>query len=207
MPILFTGLLSLLIAWLRGAPPTELAQVRLRWLPLPLLAFGIQLTTFVKLESVLAPVAPWLHLVSLMLLSAFLATNLTRYRALGLVAVGVALNAAVIGANGGYMPVRIADIERAGFPSVAARLETQGRYQKSTVLDQDTPLPFLADVIHVPLPNGPDRLISVGDIFIAAGTFLFIQEALVGHGRRRRETSEAPAGTDGRVVAVAAVAA
>ena len=184
-------MLSILIAWLRGVPPTELGSVRLRWLPLPLLAFGIQLTTFVKLESVLAPVAPWLHFASLTLLGAFLAANLTTYRALGIVAVGVALNAAVIGANGGYMPVRVADMQRAGFSGVAARLEAQGHFQKSTVLDQDSRLPFLADVIHVRLPNGPDRLISVGDLFIAAGTFLFIQEALLG--RRRTRATLTPA--------------
>lgn len=188
MPILLTAVLSLLIAWLRGAPPTELSKVRLRWLALPLLAFAIQLTTFVKLESLLAPVAPWLHFTSLTLLSAFLVANIGRYRALGIVAAGLALNVAVIGANGGYMPVRIADMERAGFYSVAARLETQGRYQKSTVLNERTHLPFLADVIHVPLPNGPDRMISVGDIFIAAGTFLFIQHALVTRRRTARVT-------------------
>jgi hypothetical protein len=183
MPILFTGLLSILVAWLRGVPPTELGRLRLRWLPLPLLALAIQLTTFVKLESVLAPVAPWLHFASLVLLGMFLAANLS-YRMLGLVAVGAALNVAVIVANGGYMPVRVADMARAGFSGPAARLEAQGRFQKSTVLNETTPLPFLADVIHLPLPNGPDRMISLGDIFIAAGTFLFIQEALVSRSPR-----------------------
>jgi hypothetical protein len=189
MPILFTAFLSLMLAWVRGAPPTDLANVRLRWLPLPILAFAIQLATFVKLEAALHAVAPWLHLVSLTLLAAFFVANL-RYRGLVVAGAGLLLNAAVIGLNGGYMPVRPADMERAGFYEVAARLRSEGHFQKSTVLDEGTYLPFLADVIPVPLPNGPDRLISVGDVFIAAGTFLFIQEALVGEKRRGRSRDE-----------------
>ncbi len=183
MPILMTAVLSLAIAWLRGAPPTGLANVRLRWLALPLVAFVIQMVTFVRLESALGAVAPWLHLLSLTLLAAFLVAN-ARYRGLLVVGVGLLLNATVIGLNGGYMPVRLADIERAGFSGVAATLREEGHFQKSTVLDERTHLPWLADVIPVPLPNGPDRLISIGDVFIAAGTFFFVQEALVGEKRR-----------------------
>jgi len=183
MPILMTAVLSLAIAWRRGAPPTGLANVRLRWLALPLVAFVIQMVTFVRLESALSAVAPWLHLLSLTLLAAFLAAN-ARYRGLLVVGVGLLLNATVIGLNGGYMPVRLADIERAGFYAVAATLREEGHFQKSTVLDERTRLPWLADVIPVPLPNGPDRLISIGDVFIAAGAFYFVQEALVGEKRR-----------------------
>lgn len=175
---------SIGLAWLRGVPPTELASIRLRWLPLPLVAFAVQLATFIHFPDQLVSVAPVLHLTSMALLLVFIALNV-RYRALALVALGVALNLAVITANGGYMPVRIADMERAGFPQVAAELGTTGRFQKSRPLDETTRLPWLADVIHLPLPGGPDRLISIGDIAIAAGAFLFIQEALVG---RRRPT-------------------
>lgn len=182
MPILFTAVLSVGLAWLRGVPPTELGTIRLRWLPLPLVAFAIQLLVFVRLERVFGAAAFPLHILSLSLLLVFLASNV-RYRSLVAVGFGLLLNLAVIAANGGYMPVRIADMERAGFYKVAEKLGREGHYQKSTVLDAETPLWFLADVLHVPLPNGPDRLISVGDIFVAAGTFLFIQEALVA--RRR----------------------
>jgi hypothetical protein len=179
MPILLTAVASLALAWVRGAPPTELATIRLRWLALPLLAFGIQLMAFVRFHQLFEAAAFPLHMFSLGLLLAFFAANV-RYRSLMLVGLGVLLNAAVIGANGGYMPVRIADVERAGFYRVAAALQREGHFQKSTVLEAGTPLWFLGDVLPVPLPNGPDRLISLGDILVAVGTFLFIQEALVG---------------------------
>ena len=184
MPILAAAVASLLLAWLRGAPPTRLAGLRLRWMPLPLIAFLTQLAVFIRLPDVLAPVAPFLHLVTLALLLLFVGLNL-RYRSLALVGIGVALNAAVIAANGGYMPVRPTDMVRIGFPHVAARLEAGERYQKSVALDETTRLPWLGDVIHLPLPGpGPDRMISAGDLFVALGTFLFIQEALVSRAPR-----------------------
>ena len=183
MPILLTAFSSLLLAWLRGAPPWELGSIRLRLLPLPLVAFLIQLAVFIKLERVFSAVAFPLHMVSLGLLVVFLIANV-RYRALWLVGTGLALNAAVIGLNGGYMPVLVSDAARIGFAESAAILAREGTYQKSTVLEAGTPLWFLGDVIHLPLPNGPDRLISAGDVLLAVGTFLFIQEALVS-GRRR----------------------
>lgn len=182
MPFLITTLLSLALAWVRGAPPTRLAQVHLRWLILPLLSFVIQSMALVRFESTFVTLAPWLHLGSLALLMAFFVANL-RYRSLAVVGVGVLLNLIVIASNGGFMPARVADVERIGFADVAAQLEANGRFQKSTVLHDGTTFPWLADVIRLPLP-GPDRLISLGDIFVALGAFLFLQEALV----RRQET-------------------
>ena len=183
MPILITAFSSLVLAWLRGAPPWELGAVRLRLLPLPLISFAIQLAVFVRLEALFATVAFPLHLLSLALLVVFLAAN-ARYRALWIVGLGLLLNASVIAANGGYMPVRVADAHRIGFAESAAILEREGTFQKSTVLEADTPLWFLGDVIHLPLPYGPDRLISAGDVVLAIGAFLFIQEALVSERRR-----------------------
>ena len=186
MPILVTAFSSLLLAWLRGVPPWELGTIRLRLLPLPLLSFLIQLAVFVRLEHLFAPIAFPLHMLSLALLVVFLLANV-RYRALWLVGLGLLLNAAVIGLNDGYMPVRVSDAQRIGFSESAAILEREGTFQKSTVLHADTPLWFLGDVIHLPLPNGPDRLISAGDVLLAIGTFLFIQEALV----TRRQDADA----------------
>ncbi|HEU5316117.1 MAG TPA: DUF5317 domain-containing protein [Chloroflexota bacterium] len=182
MPILLTALASVGIAWLRGAPPTMLAGVRLRWKLLPALAFLVQLVVFVRLPDAFSAVAPSLHLTTLALLVIFLAANV-RYRGLLVVGVGLLLNVAVIAANGGYMPVRPTDLARAGFPAVAARLAQGQTYQKSVALDDSTRFPYLADVLPLPLP-GPDRLLSLGDVFVAAGTFLFLQEALTPVRRR-----------------------
>jgi hypothetical protein len=176
MPVIVGALVSLLIAWLRGASPLALGEVRLRWLLLPLIAFGIQLFAF-GLFGGAGTAAPLWQLVSVGLLLAFVAANL-RYRALLVFALGALLNLMVVVLNGGYMPARPDDVRAIGFPQVAERLEAEGHFQKTGRLDESTRLPFLADVIRVPLP-GPDRLISAGDVLVAVGVFLFVQEALV----------------------------
>ncbi|MGH2350489.1 MAG: DUF5317 domain-containing protein [Chloroflexota bacterium] len=186
MPILLGALISLAIAWVRGASPLQLGIIRLRWLPVPLVAFAIQYVAFGRLEEAAAGYAVWLQLASMGVLLVFLLANL-RYRSLLVVAAGTALNLLVVTANGGYMPARLADLERIGFPQVAAQIEAQGHFQKTGALDEDTRLPYFGDVIHLPLP-GPDRLISLGDVFIAAGVFLFVQEALVGRRRPNRKS-------------------
>jgi hypothetical protein len=184
VPILACGLLSLVVAWVRGVSPLRLGSVQLRWLLLPVLAFATQVLAFGRFGSAAAPYATWLQLGSMGLLIAFLLANI-RYRSVLLIVAGVALNLLAVSVNGGYMPVRITDVERIGFPDVAAQLRDGGRYQKSVPLDERTRLPWLADVIHLPLP-GPDRMVSIGDVLVAAGTFLFVQEALVGAGRGSR---------------------
>jgi hypothetical protein len=187
VPLLAGAAVSLLLAWLRGASPLALSAVRLRWLPLPLLALGLQLLAFGTWRGGAGDAALVWQLLSGVLLLTFLLSNL-RYRSLGVVAAGAALNLLVAGLNGGYMPARPADARAAGLPQVAAALERDGRFQKTGRLDDSTRLPFLADVVHLPLPGpGPDRLISVGDVLVGAGAFLFFQEALLPFRRRRGE--------------------
>jgi hypothetical protein len=185
MPVIVGALVSLLIAWLRGASPLSLGEVRLRWLLLPLVAFGLQLVAFGPLGGAgagapLSPLwAPLWQLASVGLLLAFVVANL-RYRALVVFALGAVLNLLVVVLNGGYMPARPEDLRAIGFPQVAERLEAEGHFQKTGRLDESTRLPLLGDVIRLPLPGpGPDRLISVGDVLVAVGVFLFVQEALV----------------------------
>jgi hypothetical protein len=184
VPILAGAFASLLIAWLRGVTPLALGAVRLRWLPLPLLALAVQQIAFGHPSVGGGAPLLWQALSGALLL-AFLLANL-RYRTLWLVAAGAALNLLVVGLNGGHMPARPADVRAIGFPRVASGLEREGHYQKTGRLDESTRLPLLADVIRLPLPGpGPDRLLSAGDVLVGAGVFLFIQEALMPLRRRR----------------------
>ena len=125
MAILAGALCSLLLAWARGASPLRLGAVRLRGLPLPFLAYGIQVAVFQVGLGQGLPAALW-QVVSAGLLLLFLIANL-RYRALGIVALGVVLNLLVVTLNGGYMPASPDDLRAAGMPQVAAQLEAQGQ--------------------------------------------------------------------------------
>jgi hypothetical protein len=184
MAILAGALCSLLLAWARGASPMRLGAVRLRWVPLPLLAYGIQVAVFQVGIGLAVPAVLW-QVGSTGLLLLFLVANL-RYRALGIVALGVTLNLLVMTLNGGYMPASPEDLRAAGMPQVAARLETEGSFQKTGLRDEGTLLPLLGDVI---------RVLSPGDVLVALGIFLFLQEALVG---RRQGDPGAPGG--GRIL-------
>lgn len=76
---------------------------------------------------------------------------------------GGGLNAAVMLANGG-MPVSVAAAERA---AIAPRLGDDDPTARHVVLDDDTRLAFLADV--VPLRVGPERAVfSAGDVVLLA---------------------------------------
>jgi hypothetical protein len=192
MAILAGALCSLLLAWARGASPMRLGAIRLRWLPLPLLAYGIQVAIFQVGVGAAVPAVLW-QAGTMGLLLLFLVANL-RYRALVIVALGVTLNLLVMTLNEGYMPASPEDLRAAGMPQVAARLETEGSFQKTGLRGEGTLLPLLGDVIRVPLP-GPDRVVSPGDVLVALGIFLFLQEALVG---RRQGAPGAPGG--GRIL-------
>jgi uncharacterized protein DUF5317 len=77
-----------------------------------------------------------------------------------LAALGLLLNLAVITLNGG-MPVSARAAETAG---LAEELRDPG--VKHELLDDDTALPWLADVIPIP---GLQKIISVGDVVLAIG--------------------------------------
>ena len=76
-------------------------------------------------------------------------------------AVGTAMNYAVIACNGFYMPVSSAAAGDISFAQSAMYRPLTG----------ETRLPFLADIIYWPFPNG---FASIGDIFVAAGAIFLI---------------------------------
>ena len=178
MPFLLIALASVTLAWIRGASPLGLGRMRLRWLALPLVSFSAQWLSFVQFSDSLAAAAWAVQLASGACLLAFAWGN-RHLRGMLVVAVGVVLNLVAVLSNGGFMPVRISDAQRIGNPLFARHLEIDGHYQKSSVLAERTRLPWLADVIFLPLPIGPGRMLSPGDILVGAGTFVFLQSALI----------------------------
>ncbi|MCF6138835.1 DUF5317 domain-containing protein [Pseudalkalibacillus berkeleyi] len=94
-----------------------------------------------------------------------------------LILIGVLLNFVVMGANGGRMPV---SLEAAGVldPAYGQALQ-EGYYGKHTPLTEDTKFGFLGDVIPLPEFYPRDQVISIGDIIMNIGIFLFIQMLMV----------------------------
>lgn len=137
--------------------------------------------------SVLRPATVLLVLLGSMgLIALFLLLNLRR-PGMGLAAVGLLLNIAVIGANGA-MPVHPPSAERAGVP-----ISSQEGGVKHEVMDASTHLPWLGDAIALPLLK---TVLSLGDVLLALGVALFVYRATRGSTGKRsiREASDsAPA--------------
>jgi len=167
---------AIVTAWARGGRLGALANAGLRHGWLALLGFGLQLGIIYRPAS--TPPESWsgpaLILVgSYLMLCAFAGLNWAR-PGIPLMAAGLALNLAVMVANGGYMPVTPEVLGRAGLAHLAMADTSGARValSKDILLSREaTRLWWLSDtlVLGPPLKTA----FSVGDLLLAAGTFAF----------------------------------
>jgi len=125
---------------------------------------------------------------------AFLVVN-RGARGTGLVGLGVAANALVVGVNGA-MPVSLDAAGRAGVGVGPILLGEDPRHEVS---GEDTRLRLLSDVVPVPLPLRP-QVVSPGDVLVAAGLAQLVVVGMRGPRRLPRVAlpprAPAPPGTD-----------
>ena len=101
-----------------------------------------------------------------------------RIKPLRLVAFGVLLNAVVILANGGKMPVSVPLAQAVGLDDLIPLLTDPG-YLYHTAVTGATRLSFLGDVFPLPPPYPKPRVFSVGDLFMGTGMFFTVQSAMI----------------------------
>ena len=92
--------------------------------------------------------------------------------------IGLCLNLMVIGANEGKMPVSLKGIEGIG-DKIEVQLPNRDFDIKHIAVNEDTKLVYLADVILIPKPYPLPKILSLGDVFLMTGVFLFFQEEMV----------------------------
>jgi hypothetical protein len=179
---------SMLLGLAFGGRFSRLGALRLHWWALAILGLGIQ---FVPLPEGAAGtdllVRSTVLAVSYTLLVTFAAANL-RVRGMVLILIGLAMNFAVIVANGG-MPVRAQTLIDSGQEDVLASLEAE-RADKHHLLGETDVLTPLADIIAVPQPIG--QAISIGDVFIYAGLMWTIVAAMRGRTPSPRSVAWGP---------------
>lgn len=152
--MLVSGLVGGIVAGLLlGGRLERLSDLRLAWWPLLLVAAALRVAL------------PWLdevafsgYLVAFAGIVAVAGRNRS-ISGMSLVAAGAGLNLVVVGLNGG-MPVSASAAAAAG-----AVIPDDGLHH---VLGPATALPFLADVLPLPLLRS---VYSIGDVLIAAGAF------------------------------------
>ncbi len=162
-------LVALGVGRLAGGSLARLGALPLRSRRLLALAVAAQLLGVV----IGGPAHPVGLALSAGLVVAFLARNRT-VRGTGLVALGLLANALVVGANGA-MPVSGAAAARAGIGTSSL---IAGADPRHLLLDEQTRLPWLADVVPVPLPVLP-LVVSPGDVLLAAGAGQLVVAAML----------------------------
>lgn len=178
--VLVVLLAGLLLGWLTGGSLDRLGGVPLRRRRLVVAALAAQ-----ALGAVVGGPFHALGLLgSALLVAAFLLAN-RGIRGTGLVALGLLANALVVGANGA-MPVSEVASGRAG---VSTQDLLTGADSRHELAGASTRLPWLGDVVPVPLPVRPE-VVSPGDVLLAAG---LAQLVVLGMRGGRRSPALAPA--------------
>jgi hypothetical protein len=168
-------LAGLLAGYALGGRLRNLEGLNLSLTWLVILALAVQIVIFSPLTDRLGEtVVVTAHLATYGLLLVFVAAN---RRNVGIVVagVGIALNAAVIAANGGYMPASRAALEFAGLPTAVEP------HNNSAVADGAVRLLPLGDVMAVPdwVPLIAN-VFSVGDLLISVGVAVMLATAMRG---------------------------
>lgn len=171
---------GLLIGGITGGRLTNIATKRFQWWGLLVAGMGLQ----VFLEYEHAPAQFFLLLVSYACLIAFSIANL-RLRAMGVVLIGIGLNALVIAANSG-MPVREDAVRAADM--VEDDKPVRVADAKHTLETDNTKLRFLGDIV----PVAPLRqVVSFGDLILAVGiTDLMVRLMRPDRRPRRRDEED-----------------
>ncbi len=189
-PILVVLVLAVVIGLARGGKLGNLADASITaWWLLPAgLAMQVAANLLPRPDEGVSGWAVGLLLGSYVPLLVVAALN-RRSPGMWLAAVGILMNFSVIAANQG-MPVSVEAAVLAGAESTNLDLDAKHR-----ILDTDSLLPFLADVIPL---RALRQVISLGDVFLAVGLGQFLEAEMrrpvryFRHGGRGTPGSAAP---------------
>ena len=160
---------ALISSLLTGGRLRYIENFHLKALLLGVGAFAVQLLIFTSRgESLLGALLPWIYVLSLLMLVAFLLVN---YRVFGvpILLVGLMLNILVIGANHGRMPADPQALVATGQSSHAEELATNGTAANLVVMSEQTHLNFLGDHIVLPFLGDLGSAYSIGDLVALVG--------------------------------------
>ncbi len=161
--------LAIVVGLLRGGKLERLGELRLEALPLVWAAIILRVAAGVLAERGFL-FAPWLQVVAYMMLIYMVFLN-SWQPGLKIFGLGSLSNFLVIAVNGGTMPVSMEAVAKIGMTEVPSGIHS--------VLTAGTRLWFLADIIPVTFRFPRPTIISVGDILIVVGMFIFIQRLMM----------------------------
>lgn len=174
--LLEPSLLSMVTAKIKGGKFSNLQHVHIKGAGLLFLSAIIQILlslarnfTGGQPQLLLEKFSPYAILLSYLLIVMALWIN-RRKNYMKVFLIGVLLNLLVIAANGGQMPVALD-----GLSSIRQESELPERAFdiKHTGVHENTRFVYLADIILLDRPYPLPKILSLGDIFIMTGVFMF----------------------------------
>jgi MFS family permease len=171
--------LGLLLGLIAGGKLDNLTYVRLRWLPVLLVAVAARFGLDAALSAGAVPdeLRLWLVLAAYLLLTAMLVANRS-LPGMAAAALGTAANGIAIVANGGWMPVWQPSLAAAGFDPNTLH----SNFYRMLVGPVDASFFAhggpLVDVIPIPIPL-LQSVASIGDVMLGVGLAFFVFAAVV----------------------------
>lgn len=170
--------IAIILALIRGGSFRGFADLRLKhgWI-FPILLI-VQLIIFSLQSKVpwIASMSEYAFIIVYIIGLYFLWIN-RQHTGFMVIFVGVLLNFIVMAANGGRMPV---SLEAATIlDPYFAQIIQDGVYAKHQLLTDTTWFGFLGDIIPITKPYPRDQVISIGDVVMNVGIFLFIQKLML----------------------------
>lgn len=181
-------ILSILLGVLRGKKISSLEKIKIDKPWLVILSFVMEFICGFIIKNGVQPFSLFLSenyfmihiLIYIPLFLFFVLNSYSKY--LSIVLFGIVLNFIVIVANNGFMPVSVEMAMSKGFKD-SINMLSEGKVAGHTLLVKgETRFWMLADIINIPPPYPFPQTISIGDIFISLGAFLFIQSNMKKHG-------------------------
>lgn len=169
---MFVGVVLLLCACtvpLAGGKLARLAEIRFRAAWTAIAAILVQVVVISVVPGGWPALHTGLHGLSYLLLAWFVVAN-RRLAGMWVLAIGGALNAIAIAANGGVMPASEAALARAG-------LAAQTTDFSNSVAVAHPHLLFLGDIFAVPASWPVHNVFSAGDVLIVLGATLLMHAA------------------------------
>lgn len=169
-----------------GGRASDLTHIQLRWGWLAPLAFLMQAyLIFFPAERAGDLLSPrsLLLVASHVLLFVVIWQN-RQLSGIKIIGMGLLLNFLVMIVNGGFMPITPETLARIGYDGNAAQLETGyivGRTKNVVAEPGEASLWFLSDVMVIPRPFPMPTALSLGDLLIVLGVFLFLRESMFLH--------------------------
>jgi len=176
------SIISIILAKIKGGKFRNLENFKLKGVVLLFLSAALQFTlSFVKGKNtrfsqlLLEDLFVYIILLSYLLIIIVIFLNFNKLY-MRIFLIGVILNLAVIMANSGKMPVSLN-----GISGINQEIELPDRQYdiKHTAVTKDTKLVYLSDILLIPKPYPLPKILSVGDLFVIIGVFVFFQKEML----------------------------